>query len=130
MKYTLALFCACMVIASMIAAVKANRIDDIRTRILRLFPRADTNGDGVISDKEEAALGHLVLGSYPNADADGDGVLSRQEKHVLLNMASQKPHRNPRDRSSLTLAEVTRSEEAKNATTPPDSPVRRGPQLI
>ena len=119
-----------MVIASMIAAVKANRIDDIRTRILRLFPRADTNGDGVISDKEEAALGHLVLGSYPNADADGDGVLSRQEKHVLLNMASQKPHRNPRDRSSLTLAEVTRSEEAKNATTPPDSPVRRGPQLI
>ena len=119
-----------MVIASLLAVAKANRGDDVRTRILRHFSQADTNADGVISEKEEEALGRQAMAKYPKADADGDGVLSTKEKHALLNMAAQKRNRNPSDGSSLALAEVTRSEEAKPGTKPAESPVRRGPQLV
>ena len=128
MKNVLALFCACMAIASLIAVAKANRSDNLRTRITRLFPHADTNGDGVISDAEEAAPGTQAPTRY--ADADGDGALSTKEKHVLFNMGAQKFHRNQSDGSSSALAEVNRSEEAENITAPPEAPLRRGPQAI
>ena len=130
MKAKFSLFFACVVIASLLAVAKANTGDEIRTRILRLYPQADTNADGVISDEEEEALGRHAMAKYPKADADGDGVLSTKEKHALLNMTAQKRNRNPSDGSSLALAEVTTSEEAKTGTKPVESPVRRGPQLV
>ena len=130
MKAKSSLFFACVVIASLLAVAKANTGDEIRTRILRLYPQADTNADGVISDEEEEALGRHAMAKYPKADADGDGVLSIKEKHALLNMTAQKRNRNPSDGSSLALAEVTTSEEAKTGTKPVESPVRRGPQLV
>lgn len=90
-KKVIAFFWAFMAIASLIAVAKANRSNDIRTLIMRLFPQADTNGDGIISDKEEEAPAWRALARHP--DADGDGALSTKEKHALLTMVAQKPQK-------------------------------------
>ena len=120
-----------MVIASLLAVARANRGDDVRTRILRLYPQADTNADGVISEKEEEALCRQVMVKFPKADADSDGVLSTKEKYALLNMAAQKKrNRIASDGISVASTETTEPEEAKSGTKPVESPVRRGPQLI
>jgi hypothetical protein len=42
-----------------LSAVNAN--DAIMKKILELYPQADTNGDGVVSDSEEAILSRQVL---------------------------------------------------------------------
>ena len=120
-----------MVIASLLAVARANRGDDVRTRILRLYPQADTNADGVISEKEEEALCRQVMVKFPKADADSDGVLSTKEKYALLNMAAQKKRNQiASDGISVASTETTEPEEAKSGTKSVESPVRRGPQLI
>ncbi|MGB1817168.1 MAG: redoxin family protein, partial [Rubripirellula sp.] len=128
MKKLLALFCAVLAIVSLTAAAKVSRSDDIRTRIMRLFPQADTNGDGIISDKEEEALGRLALARHP--DADGDGALSTKETHALLTNVAQKIQKHTPNRSSQELPEAASSGKTITSTTPSESPVRRGPQLI
>ena len=70
------------------AVVSAN--DAIRKKALELYPQADTNGDGVLSDEEEAALSRQALKRFPQADRDGDGVLSNAEKQRLLRMAANR----------------------------------------
>ncbi|MDB4807717.1 redoxin family protein, partial [bacterium] len=131
MKNTLLLFCACMVTASLLAVARANRGDDVRRRILRLFPKVDTNADGVISEKEEEAFCREVMLKFPKADADSDGVLSTKEKYALLNMAAQKKRNQiASDGISVASAETTEPEEADSGTKPVESPVRRGPQLV
>ena len=92
-----------------------NANDAIKKKILKLYPQADTNGDGMLSAAEEAALSRKVLKRYPKADANGDGVLSDAEKQTLLRRAAARakrkagsvktskrknPERNRGDRSS------------------------------
>ncbi|MDE0866914.1 MAG: alpha/beta hydrolase [Rubripirellula sp.] len=67
-----------------------NANDAIKTKILELFPQADTNGDGVISDAEEAVVSRQAMKRYPQADKDGDGVLSDAEKQALLRIAAKR----------------------------------------
>ena len=67
-----------------LGALPSEANDDISQRTLKLQPEADTNGDGVLSDAEEAALIRRVLKRYPNADTNGDGALSDAEKLRLL----------------------------------------------
>ena len=43
-------------------------------------PQADTDGDGKLSEEEEAALNKTILKRFPQADADGDGALSVEEQ--------------------------------------------------
>lgn len=69
--------------------------DAIKQQILKLFPQADTNKDGVISDVEEAAVSRQALKRYPKADKDGDGVLSEAEKQALLRQAANRAKRKP-----------------------------------
>jgi hypothetical protein len=64
--------------------------DATRQQILKLFPQADTNKDGVISDAEEAVVSRQALKRYPKADRDGDGVLSNAEKQALLRAAANR----------------------------------------
>ena len=130
MKKLLALFCAVLAIVSLTAAAKVSRSDDIRTRIMRLFPQADTNGDGIISDKEEESLGRLALARHPDADSDGDGALSTKETHALLTNVAQKLQKHTPNRSSQELPEAASSGKTITSTTPSESPVRRGPQVI
>ena len=58
--------------------------EDISAMILRLFPQADTNKDGVLSEKEEALVSRRAMQRYPQADVDGDGTFSEKEKKQLL----------------------------------------------
>ena len=74
-------------------APHANADDAIKQQILKLFPQADTNKDGVISDAEEAVVSRQALKRYPKADTDGDGVLSNAEKRALLRAAANRTKR-------------------------------------
>ena len=49
MKQILALNCACFAILLMIDASTCSADDNIKEQILKLFPQADTDKDGVIS---------------------------------------------------------------------------------
>ena len=84
-------FVALMIPASSIV----NASDAIKKKALELYPQADTNGDGVLSDEEEAALSRQALKRYPQADRDGDGVLSDAEKQRLLRMAANRAKPKP-----------------------------------
>ena len=82
-------------IAVLLAFSVVNANDAIKKKVLELYPQADTDGDGVLSDAEEAALSRQALKRYPKADKDGDGVLSDAEKQALLRMAANRAKRTP-----------------------------------
>ena len=56
----------------------------VAEKILKYFPQADTNKDGMLSEDEESAVGRRAIQRYPKADVDGDGSLSDSEKEQLL----------------------------------------------
>jgi hypothetical protein len=88
-------FLICFAIVTMSAFSSVNADDAIKTQILELFPQADTNGDGVISDAEEAVVSRQAMKQHPKADKDGDGVLSDAEKQALLRMAAKRAKPQP-----------------------------------
>ena len=53
-------------------------------KFLRYFPQADADKDGVLSEKEEAAVSKRIIQRFPRADVNGDGILSEEEKEQLL----------------------------------------------
>ena len=71
-------------------------------KILRLFPQADRNKDGVLSGEEEAFVSQRVMQRYPQADQDGDGVLSETEKRDLIQKASQRGRKQRPNSASRT----------------------------
>ena len=82
------LLCFVSLTISAFSVVTAN--DAIKKKALELFPQADTNGDGVLSDEEEAAFSRQALERFPQADRDGDGVLSDAEKQRILRTAANR----------------------------------------
>ena len=80
----------CFVALTISASSVLSANDAFKKKALELYPQADTNGDGVLSDEEEAALSRQALKRYPQADRDGDGVLSDAEKQRLLRMAANR----------------------------------------
>ena len=80
----------CFVALTISASSVLSANDALKKKALELYPQADTNGDGVLSDEEEAALSRQALKRYPQADRDGDGVLSDAEKQRLLRMAANR----------------------------------------
>jgi acetyl esterase len=95
MKKAIALVFGSSLVVSLIAASPAGASDPIAEKILELYPQADTDGDGVLSSAEEAALSRMALKRFPKADADGDGVLSDAEKRTLLRRAAAKARQKP-----------------------------------
>jgi hypothetical protein len=95
-------------IAVLLSFSPVNANDAIKKKTLELYPQADTNGDGVLSDAEEAALSRQALKRFPQADRDGDGVLSDAEKQRLLrtaaNRAKPKPASPTPDRAKASNA--------------------------
>ncbi len=85
--------CFAILLVSGVSTCNAN--DEIKKQILKFFPQADTNKDGVISDAEEAVVSRQALKRYPIADKDGDGVLSDAEKRALLRAAANRARRKP-----------------------------------
>ena len=82
--------------------------DLIKQQILKLYPQADTDKHGVISDAEDAALSRLALKRHPNADTDGDGILFDAEKKVRLRLIANRV---------AASAEIPTSESAKKPAT-------------
>lgn len=85
-----------------------NAQDDIKQQILKLFPQADTDKDGVISDAEDEAVRRQVLKRFSRADKDGDGVLSDAETKAVLRQAANRAKRNtPNSSNSRTKKNPT-----------------------
>jgi hypothetical protein len=63
-----------------LGALPSEANDDTKQRTLKLQPEADTDGDGVLSNAEEAVLIRRALKRYPNADTNGDGTLSDDQQ--------------------------------------------------
>ena len=68
-------------------------IHDVQDTAKMLFKLADTNNDGVISQKEATDAGNLMVGGFFfRADANGDGNLSRDEvQQARDNLFAQQP---------------------------------------
>jgi acetyl esterase len=60
------------------------RAENFGEKFLKFFPQADADKDGVLSEKEEAAVSKRIVQRFPRVDIDGDGVLSAGEKEQLL----------------------------------------------
>ena len=91
----------CIAIVLLTVSSIVNADDGIKQQILKLFPQADINKDGAISDAEGTAARRQALKRFPKADKDRDGVLSDAETLALLrlaaNRAKQKPGKTPTD---------------------------------
>jgi dipeptidyl aminopeptidase/acylaminoacyl peptidase len=85
----------CFVALTISASSVVNANDALKKKALELFPQADTNGDGVLSDEEEAAFSRQALKRFPQVDRDGDGALSDAEKQRLLQMAANRRQPKP-----------------------------------
>lgn len=85
---------ASLTVLLLIASSCAHADEQIRTQALKFFPQADSNKDGVISDKEEAAVRRQVLKRFPQADKDGDGVLSDAETKAVIRQAARRAGKN------------------------------------
>ena len=124
MKKAITLTATCSLVALAIAASYADSNDPVAKRILEFYPKADTNGDGVLSSLEQAALNRLVLRRFPQADTDKDGVLSRSEQTELLRKAAAAKKKG-------TLDDLLNpASPAPAAVSPAESDLRQGPRLI
>ena len=75
---------------SMLIALQLHADDRIKAQILKAFPQADRDGDGVLSDLEYKFVQGQVLTRFPQADKDGDGVLSDTETKSALRQAAKR----------------------------------------
>jgi BD-FAE len=119
MKKTIVVNLVSFAVLLIIGASICGANDGIKTQILKLFPQADTNKDGIISDAEEAVVSRQALKRYPKADKDGDGVLSDVEKQTLLRATANRAERKPagaapdKTKKKPTLANVKYGEHER-----------------
>ena len=83
-------FVAILAVSCLSCAMYFVKAETFAEKILRSFPQADRNNDGVLSEEEEAFVSQRVMQRYPQADQDGDGVLSETEKQDMVQKASQR----------------------------------------
>ena len=83
-------FVAFLAVSCLSCAMYFVKAETFAEKILRSFPQADRNNDGVLSEEEEAFVSQRVMQRYPQADQDGDGVLSETEKQDMVQKASQR----------------------------------------
>lgn len=103
-------FVAILAVSCLSCAMYFVKADTFAEKILRSFPQADRNSDGVLSEEEEAFVSQRVMQRYPQADQDGDGVLSETEKQELVQKASQ---RGRKQRPSSPSRSGTNSQNAE-----------------
>jgi acetyl esterase/lipase len=103
-------FVAILAVSCLSCAMYFVQADTFSEKILRSFPQADRNNDGVLSEEEEAFVIQRVMQRYPQADQDGDGVLSETEKQDMVQKASQ---RGRKQRPSSASRSGTNSQNAE-----------------
>lgn len=64
--------------------------DDFAKKILNSHPQADRDGDGVLSESEQATVVQQILKRYPQVDRDGDAKLSDSEMQNLMRMSAKR----------------------------------------
>lgn len=70
MKRSFTLNVSCFAAILLIGTSISTADDAIKQQILKLFPQADTDKDGVISDAEEAVVSRQDLKRYPKGKTD------------------------------------------------------------
>jgi len=75
MKKTFVPCFACFAIVLLIGVATMNANEAIAKKILQLHPQADTSGDGVPSDAEEAAISRMALKRYPGAKPEYESLV-------------------------------------------------------
>ena len=121
-----ALTAAISLVVFAIAASYADTNVSIAKRILEIFPKADTDGDGVLSESEQSTLNRMVLQRYPQADTDRDGFLSESEQVIIFRKAAAA-------KKNGTLNDLLKSELPEPVPvgrTSVTSPIRQGPRPI
>ena len=103
-------FVAILAVSCLSCAMYFVKAETFAEKILRSFPQADRNNDGVLSEDEEAFVSQRVMQRYPQADQDGDGVLSETEKQDLVQKSSQ---RGRKQRPSSPSRSGTNSQNAE-----------------
>lgn len=70
-----------------------DNVGDLQDTAKMLFKAADTNNDGVISQKEAVDAGNLIVGGFFfRADANGDGKVTKEEgDQARENLFNQRP---------------------------------------
>ncbi len=77
-------------LTALLGFTTATANDDFAKKILNSHPQADRDGDGVLSDSEQAAVVQQILKRYPQVDRDGDGKLSDSEKQNIIRMSANR----------------------------------------
>ncbi len=113
MKKLIALLFTCSIGVSTLPTY-AQVNDAFKKKVVEVYPKTDTDGDGVLSHAEEAAVTRRILKRFPNVDQDGDGVLSSKEKQTLLRMAANRAKRTadqdiPEAASPIAAQDLTES---------------------
>ena len=93
MRKTTGLTFLCLLV-SLTFVARTSADDSIKQQILKLFPQADTDKDGVISDAEESTVRQQILKRFSRADKDGDSVLSDSEMKAIFRQAAKRGNRN------------------------------------
>jgi len=92
-------------------------IQDLQDTAKILFKLADTNNDGLISQKEAVDVGNLLVGGFFfRADANGDGTLTPEEARAARDSLFQQQ---PLIRYVLQKAKPTNPPQQIGATTEP-----------
>ncbi|MCP4942698.1 MAG: alpha/beta hydrolase fold domain-containing protein [Planctomycetaceae bacterium] len=86
-------FLRLIAVTTMLGTAVAVSNDDFAQKILSANPKADRDGDGMLSASEQAAVVQQILKRFPQVDRDGDGKLSDAEKQGLLRMAGNRSKR-------------------------------------
>ena len=103
-------FVAILAVSCLSCAMYFVKADTFSEKILRSFPQADRNSDGVNSLVLVKFPKFVSLLRNPQADQDGDGVLSETEKQELVQKASQ---RGRKQRPSSASRSGTNSQNAE-----------------
>jgi thiol-disulfide isomerase/thioredoxin/mono/diheme cytochrome c family protein len=130
MTKTHALCCCSIAIVLLLALTAADANAPLIKKIIALYPQADTNGDGILTDAEEDAVSRLALQRYPRADRDRDGVLSDVEKQRLLRTLAHRAPLQSASPATGAAATTTSLESTPIHSTGVESPLRQGPHPV
>ena len=100
-------------VISLTMASPAGADDAIKKQLLKLFPQADTDKGGALSDAEETAVRQQILKRFGRADKDGDGVLSDTEMKAVLRQAAKRRNGNKPNSGNSRADKSTKKPDPK-----------------
>lgn len=96
--------------------------DSVRKQLLELFPQADSDKDGKLSEQEYKAVLNRALKRFPQLDRDGDGELSVAELEAMLRIAASRK----KQQNGKSQKKPSRGRKAANKPAPQHANVKYG----